>query len=244
MSVSDLSFFLSTTHECSYLPDREAASLVADPTVNLNTDNYSELIQLGFRRSGEMAYRPHCGKCQDCLAIRIPVNSFQSSRGQKRIWKKNQDLELISLPFDFHEEHYQLYQRYQSARHTGGSMDTHDRDKYINFFAAEGLETRLLEFRLEGELLSVAVIDWLPAGLSAMYTFFDPKHNSRGLGVYAILWQISKALELGLPHVYLGYWIKSCDKMSYKTRYRPYELFFRQQWHLGKRDISVKKDEG
>jgi len=233
MSVSDLSFFLSTAHECSYLPNREAASLVADPTVNLDTANYSELIQLGFRRSGGMAYRPHCGTCQSCVAIRIPVSQFNPSRGQKRIWKKNSDLELTSLPLAFHEEHYQLYQRYQSARHSGGSMDIDDREKYSSFFTAKQLETRLLEFRNAGELLCVAVIDWLPAGLSSMYTFFDPEQNNRGLGVYAILWQIMKAQEIGLPHVYLGYWIKECDKMSYKTRYRPYELFLRQQWQRG-----------
>ena len=233
MSVSDLSFFLSASHECSYLAGREAASLVADPTIRLETKNYSELIQLGFRRSGGMAYRPHCGTCQACIAIRIPVVSFHPSRGQRRIWKKNDDLELTSLPLEFHEEHYQLYQRYQSTRHTGGSMDIDDREKYMSFFAADGLDTRLIEFRYEGILLCVAVIDWLPAGLSSMYTFFDPAYENRGLGVYAILWQIMKAKEIGLSHVYLGYWIKDCNKMSYKTRYRPYELFLRQQWLRG-----------
>ena len=121
MSVSELSFFLSTSHECSYLKDHEAASLVADPTIRLETAAYSELIQLGFRRSGGMAYRPHCGACQACVAIRIPVVSFHPSRGQRRIWKKNTDLELTSLPLEFHEEHYQLYQRYQSARHTAAA---------------------------------------------------------------------------------------------------------------------------
>jgi arginyl-tRNA--protein-N-Asp/Glu arginylyltransferase len=233
MSVSDLSFFLSASHECSYLAGREAASLVADPTIRLETKNYSELIQLGFRRSGGMAYRPHCGTCQACIAIRIPVVSFHPSRGQRRIWKKNDDLELTSLPLEFHEEHYQLYQRYQSTRHTGGSMDIDDREKYMSFFAADGLDTRLIEFRSAGTLLCVAVIDWLPAGLSSMYTFFDPEYEKRGLGFYAILWQIMKAQEIGLPHVYLGYWIKDCNKMSYKTRYRPYELFLRQQWLRG-----------
>jgi arginine-tRNA-protein transferase len=231
MSVSDLSFFLSTSHECSYLPDREAASLVADPSLPLETQNYSELIQLGFRRSGNMAYRPHCTNCHACIAIRIPVMSFHPSRSQRRIWKKNTDLDFVSLPFDFHEEHYRLYRKYQAMRHSGGSMDIDDREKYINFFAADDLETRLVEFRYEDELLCVAVIDWLPGGLSSMYTFFDPDHANRGLGVYAILWQIMKAREIGLEHVYLGYWIEECTKMSYKTKYRPYQLFIRQQWH-------------
>ncbi|MCK5360872.1 MAG: arginyltransferase [Gammaproteobacteria bacterium] len=231
MSVSDLSFFLSTSHECSYLADHEAASLVADPTIRLETGNYSDLIQLGFRRSGGMAYRPHCGACKACIAIRVPAAGFHFSRGQRRIWKKNDDLEFASLPLEFHEEHYQLYQRYQSSRHKGGSMDVDDREKYTSFFTAAGLDSRLVEFRHAGKLLCVAVIDWLPAGLSSMYTFFDPEHENRGLGVYAILWQIVKAQELGLSHVYLGYWIKDCEKMSYKIRYRPYELFVNQQWH-------------
>jgi arginine-tRNA-protein transferase len=230
MSVRDLSFFLSTTHECGYLPDRMAASLVADPTVGLQEENYAQLIQLGFRRSGDIAYRPHCGGCQACVSIRIPTDRFHPSRGQRRVWKRNSDLKVISRPCEFDEEHYQLYRSYQSQRHSGGSMDIDDRDKYLKFFATELLETRILEFRDDQQLCAVAVVDWLPSGLSAMYTFYDPLQGSRGLGVYAILWQVMRARDLGLPHVYLGYWIENCTKMSYKTRFRPYELYLRHRW--------------
>ena len=231
MSLSEHKFYISTTHECGYLPDAAATSLVADPEAELNMELYSQLIQLGFRRSGDIVYRPHCSECKQCIPIRIPTDAFSPSRSQRRLWKKNDDLEIISLPCEFHEDHYQMYRRYQAVRHPGGSMDVDDRDRYIDFFTADGLETRLVEFRLQGVLLSVAVVDWLPAGLSAVYTFFEPEHADRGLGAYAILWQIMRSRDVGLPHVYLGYWIEDCDKMSYKSSYRPYELFVQNRWH-------------
>lgn len=230
MSLSERKFFISTSHECGYLPDATATSLVADPQVELDTEAYSQLIQLGFRRSGDIVYRPHCSDCSECIPIRVPTDAFSPSRSQRRLWKKNDDLKIKSLPCEFHEEHYQMYRRYQSARHAGGSMDVDDRDRYISFFTADGLETRLVEFRHNNELLCVAVLDWLPVGLSAVYTFFDPGHNDRGLGAYAILWQIMRARDIGVPHVYLGYWIRDCDKMSYKNRYHPYELFIDNRW--------------
>lgn len=230
MSLSERKFFISTAHECGYLPDATATSLVADPQVELDTEAYSQLIQLGFRRSGDIVYRPHCSDCSECIPIRVPTDAFSPSRSQRRLWKRNNDLKITSLPCEFHEEHYQMYRRYQSARHAGGSMDVDDRDRYISFFTADGLETRLVEFRDNNELLSVAVIDWLPVGLSAVYTFFDPEHNERGLGAYAILWQILRARDIGVPHVYLGYFIRDCDKMSYKNRYHPHELFVDNQW--------------
>jgi len=230
MSLSDRKFFISTAHECGYLPDAQATSLVADPSEALDADIYSRLIQMGFRRSGDLVYRPHCSQCRECVPIRIPTEAFTPTRSQRRVWKNNDDLEVRSLPCTFHEQHYQLYRRYQAVRHPGGSMDVDDRERYIQFFQAEGLETRLVEFRLGDELLAVAVVDWLPVGLSAVYTFFDPDHSRRGLGAYAILWQIMRARDIGLSHVYLGYWIRDCDKMSYKNRYRPHELFIDNRW--------------
>lgn len=231
MPLSERRFFLSTPHECGYLPDVMATSLVVDPQAPLDAEMYSQLIQLGFRRSGDTVYRPHCESCSECIPIRIPVDAFSFSRSQRRLMKHNHDLSAVSLPCSFHEEHYQMYLRYQSARHPGGSMDVDDRQRYINFFYAEGLETRLVEFRLGDELLCVAVVDWLPVGLSAVYTFFEPGHSGRGLGSYAILWQILRASDIGLPHVYLGYWIQGCDKMSYKERYRPHDLFINNRWY-------------
>ena len=230
MSLTDRKFFISTAHECGYLPGMRATSLVADPEAGLDPDIYSRLIQLGFRRSGGLVYRPHCGQCRECVPIRVPTDDFTPSRSQRRLWKNNADLEPRSLPCEFHEEHYQLYRRYQAIRHPGGSMDVDDQERYIQFFTAEGVETRLVEFRLDEELVAVAVVDWLPVGLSAVYTFFDPDHARRGPGAYAILWQIMRARDIGLPHVYLGYWIRDCNKMSYKTRYRPYELYIGDRW--------------
>ena len=231
MSLPDRRFFVSTTHEWSYLPDRLAAAVVADPSMTLDADTYSRLLEFGFRRSGSLAYRPHCGSCQACVPIRIDAAAFLPSRGQRRTLKRNADLRIISKACAFDVEHYDLYRRYQNARHSGSSMDVDDPDRYIQFFSADGLETRLVEFRDGDTLLCVAVVDWLPDALSALYTFYDPEAGARGLGSYAILWQIMRARDLGLAHVYLGYWIRDCAKMVYKAQYRPHELFINQRWY-------------
>jgi leucyl-tRNA---protein transferase len=104
------------------------------------------------------------------------------------------------------------------------------RDQFSTFLVRDLPFSRFYEFRLEGRLLAVAVTDLLPNGLSAVYTFYDPDEERRSLGRYCILWQISEASRLGLDAVYLGYWIKNCKKMNYKTEYRPIELLINQRW--------------
>ncbi len=76
----------------------------------------------------------------------------------------------------------------------------------------------------------MAVVDELQDGLSAIYTFFDPLQDKRSLGSYAILWQVQRARALGLDYLYLGYWIKGCRKMAYKSAYRPLELHVNSRW--------------
>ena len=153
---------------------------------------------------------------------------FVPRRGQKRLFKRNSDLVVVERPPCFSDEHFQLYRKYQSSRHTDGSMDHADRDAYEDFLVKSPVDTRFFEFRTsdspgKGRLLALAVTDVVDDGLSAVYTFFDPEESRRGLGVYAILWQIRQTASMDLPYLYLGYWIKDCRKMSYKQDYRPLE---------------------
>lgn len=222
--------FLSLPHACGYLPDRISTSLFLDPRRRLDSEAYGAFVARGFRRSGDFVYRPHCGECQACVPVRIPVARFRPNRGQRRIWKRNRDVTVIPRAPGFHAEHFALYLRYQARRHAGGGMDDADPEKYLNFLMARDIETLFYELRAGERLLAVAVADRLPDGLSAVYTFYDPDAPRRGLGVYAVLWQAEEARRLGLPHLYLGYWIEESPKMAYKGKYRPLEAYRDGRW--------------
>ena len=225
-----LDFYLTPEHECSYLPQQQAMTLFADPSVCINTDLYSELIQHGFRRSGTHVYRPRCPMCDACIPIRIPVDEFATSRGQRRVLKRNQDLTITAAAAEYNDEHFQLYRRYMSTRHAGGGMDSPEPEKYSEFLINPYINAKLYEFRLSRQLLAVAAVDVLNNAMSAVYTFFDPDEAARSLGSMAILWQIEEARRLNIPYVYLGYWIKECQKMVYKDQYRPFEIFREGHW--------------
>jgi arginyl-tRNA--protein-N-Asp/Glu arginylyltransferase len=222
--------FLSMPHPCSYLPGRTATSLFLDPRHPLDSRQYAAFMRLGFRRSGDLVYRPHCRDCHACIPVRIPVDRFHAARGQRRIWKRNQDLSVTPRPPLYSQEHFELYQRYQAMRHPGGGMDDPDPQKYINFLSSQNIRTVFYEIRDRKKLLGVAVTDILPDGLSAAYTFFEPVEQRRSLGVYAVLWQVEQTRERLLPWLYLGYWISECQKMSYKANYRPLEVFHHGHW--------------
>ncbi len=234
-ALYDLRMFVTTDYPCSYLPERQARNLVADPEV-ANMQLYTQLAKLGFRRSGDHIYRPHCRSCSACRSLRINVDHFQPNRSQRRIWDRNQDLQVQASDAQFREEHFQLFARYLRARHLGGGMDPASPENYWSFITSRWSPTRLAAFRCDDELLAVAVIDHLENGLSAVYTFFDPLYPGRSLGTFAILWQIAEAQRLGLTWVYLGYWVEHCAKMAYKSRFKPHELFVseRRGWILGK----------
>lgn len=229
-SIGTLAFYATTPHACGYLAGRSAATLLADPRAPVDTRTYSALIDYGFRRSGEHIYRPRCEHCQACIPVRLAVADFQPSRIQKRIRRRNQDLEVRRVAAVRSDEHFALYQRYLAQRHTGGGMDDPDPDNYLSFLVSRCIDTDFYEFRLHGQLLAVAVVDHLQQGLSAVYTFFDPQHAKRSLGVYAVLWQIEETKRLNLTWLYLGYWIKESPKMSYKAQYQPLEMYQDGQW--------------
>ncbi len=222
--------YLSMPHACSYLPERSSTIVFVDPHYLLDSRLYGDFVQQGFRRSGDLVYRPHCRSCTACVPVRIPVERFRPSRGQKRVWNKNRDITVHVVEPVFSPEHFALYCRYQSARHPGSSMDDPDPERYMGFLASGQAKTVFYEMRTPDGLLGVAVVDVLSTGLSAVYTFFDPEFMSRGLGVYAILWQVAETRRLGLEHLYLGYWIKETQKMAYKTSYQPLEALRNGYW--------------
>ncbi|MFV1996880.1 MAG: arginyltransferase [Acidiferrobacterales bacterium] len=228
--------YISMPHECSYLPGQIASTLFVDPKVVISNSHYSLLAQMGFRRSGSMVYRPHCEGCRECLAVRVPVATFKSSRSQRRVWTRNQDLVMTKVAPGYREEHFVLYQKYQRVRHTNSSMDSGEPEQYKSFLFGNSAETEVHEFRLGAEnggtqeLLAVAIVDKLEDGLSAVYTFFNPSESRRAPGVFSVLYEIELARRLGLPYVYLGYYIADSRKMNYKINYQPLQAFDGKVW--------------
>lgn len=232
-SLSSLKLFATHPHTCSYLPQQEATTLFVDPTTALDVNIYSQLSDIGFRRSGEHLYRPHCASCNACVPVRIPVQRFQLSRAQKRCLQRNANLRIRCVNALNPSLHYPLYAQYIEQRHQDGDMYPPSLQQLTQFLGDSWAEPSYLEFWLQDELLAVAVSDRLVQGLSAIYTFYTPapEQDFRSLGVLAVLAQIERAAQLDLPYVYLGYWIKNCRKMAYKTQYTPLEYWYNQAWH-------------
>lgn len=228
--LSTLKLFATQPHPCSYLDDQEATTLFVDPEAPVDISLYSQLSQLGFRRSGSHLYRPQCKQCQACISCRIPVDAFRPSRSQRRCWQRNNDVTISMTDNINTSKHYDLYARYIALRHQDGDMYPPSVAQYEAFLTREWGVTRYLEFHADDRLLGVAVCDQLEDGLSAVYTFYDPEEERRSLGVFAIIAQVEIARSQGLGYVYLGYWIKECEKMRYKTQYRPLELLLNRRW--------------
>lgn len=220
----------SPPHLCNYLDEQRSQTVFVYPTDQLNTSIYSQLIKQGFRRSGDDVYVPHCPHCNACIPARLAVKEFKPNRSQQRCWKKNSQTKAVVKPAIFEQAHYDLYLRYQRTRHRGGEMAESSREDYFNFLSSAWCDTVFVEFSINDQLVGVAVVDQLDNALSAVYTFFDPDFSDYGLGVFAVLWQIDYARQLQKEFVYLGFWIKACQKMSYKSNYQPLQILRDQQW--------------
>jgi len=221
---------LTGEHPCSYLDDEAAQSLFIHPSFQLTPLIYSRLIEQGFRRSGDEVYKPHCPHCSACIPARLAVNQFQANRSQQRCLKKNINTLAVIKPPVFEQAHYDLYLRYQAVRHSGGDMANSSPEDYLDFLGSSWCDTQFVEFSINNKLAGVAVVDQLDNALSAVYTFFDPDLSAYSLGVYAVLWQIEQARRQHKDYLYLGFWIKECKKMAYKSGYQPLQLLIDKQW--------------
>jgi arginine-tRNA-protein transferase len=230
LPLTALQFYATAPYPCSYLPDRLARSQVATPSHLIDSGVYSELVRLGFRRSGAFTYRPYCDHCRACVPVRIPIAEFHPSRTQRKTWRHHCELTGVQRRLAFDSDHYELYLQYQRYRHPGGGMDQDSREQYQHFLLHSNVATDLFEFRDRGRLRMVSLVDRLRDGLSSVYTFYDPAPRGSSFGTYNVLWQIQRCRELGLRHLYLGYWIEQSRKMAYKATFRPIEGLGPEGW--------------
>ena len=223
-------FYVTQAQPCPYLPDRAERKVV----VRLDGDapaRYDRLAQAGFRRIRDFVYRPACAECRACLSIRVIARDFHPNGSFRRNERRNADLTAVETSLAAQTHHFDLFRRYQDARHAEGDMASMDFAEYRAMIEDSPLDTRLIEFcDGTGKIVAASLTDRLSDGLSAVYEFFDPSESSRSPGTFAILWHIREAQRLGLPYVYLGYWIADSPKMAYKDRFRPFEILLDGRW--------------
>ena len=230
-------FFVTAPAPCPYLPGKSERKVFTE----LRGDNADELNEalgrIGFRRSQTVAYRPSCLDCQACVSVRVVANEFKPSSSQKRTLKAHDDLVASDCRPWATAEQYELLQRYLAARHPGGGMTQMEENDFADMVEHSPVSSYVIEYRepavgsQPGKLVGACLTDFQGDGLSMIYSFYDPDTEARaGLGTFIILDHIRRAAELGLPYVYLGYWVQGADRMQYKVRFRPLERLSRDGW--------------
>ncbi|MCL1037549.1 arginyltransferase [Shewanella submarina] len=221
---------ISQPYQCNYLPDQQEQLLIIQEAVDDTI--FERLLALGFRRSGNAIYKPRCPSCSACLPVRVPVNELKLSKSQKRTLSRNKDLHW-RVTEQVEESHYPLYEKYIRLRHFDGPMFPASEEQFAQFLTCNWMQPRYIELFNKEKLIAVAVTDYLPNSLSAIYTYFDPDEEKRSLGNLMVLLQCRLAKLLDKEFLYLGYQIDANVKMCYKRRYQPYQLLTGQGWQYG-----------
>ncbi len=241
MNDSSFKLGITKTFTCNYLPEEQERLLIAVDERLHNNNSYTWLMTQGFRRSGEQSYRPHCPQCNACQSVRVLVDHFKATKSQKRSIKRNNHL-IIKHSDHLKDSYYPLFESYINTYHQDGSMYPANYDQFKSFLSSTLTKQLFIETWQDTTLVCVAVTDVLINGLSAVYTFYHPKHKSAGLGVFSILTQINTCQKFKLPYLYLGYQIDACQKMNYKNRYSPYERFVDGHWLLFEKDTCIVEE--
>ncbi|MGX9392686.1 arginyltransferase [Nitrobacteraceae bacterium UC4446_H13] len=245
-------FYLTAPSPCPYLPGRQERKVFTH-LVGAKASELNDLLTHGgFRRSQSIAYRPACDQCHACVSVRVIANEFRPSRNFRKVMARNADLVGQSRSAVPTSEQYSIFRAYLDQRHRLGGMADMTVLDYAMMIEDSHVETRLIEYRrrpaegLEasapGELIAVALTDILGDGLSMVYSFFEPSEENRSLGTFMILDHIARARRMGLPYVYLGYWIDGSRKMSYKSRFLPQQRLAPTGWLRVDDDTSAQSE--
>jgi len=242
-----LRFFLTAPSPCPYLPQRFERKVFAHLPLADGAAVNDSLTQVGFRRSQNIAYRPACEACSACVSARIPVGDYVFSRSERKVLSRNADLTRQIVEAEATMEQFDLLRRYLTARHADGGMAEMTWPDYVAMVEDTAVRTHIIEYRLRsndkapGDLIGCALVDLMSDGLSLVYSFYDPTLTRRSLGSFVILDHVSQARLTELPYVYLGYWVRGSEKMSYKVRFSPIELLRPDGWTLAAaRDLGIE----
>ncbi len=224
-------FYRTGPMPCPYIPGRVERNLFMELHGPNAAELHDKLAAAGFRRSHHIVYRPACADCNACTPVRVLVDQFRPTASLQRIQRRNADLKAEITPAYATIEQYGVFIRYQRARHGGSEMAAMTYEDYRAMVEDSFVRTWLVLFRSpDGALRAASLVDQLDNGLSAVYSFFEPDDHRRSLGTYAILWLIDEAVRRGSRYLYLGYWVRECDKMAYKTRFLPAEALRPEGW--------------
>ena len=231
-----LRFFMTAVAPCPYLEGMTERKVFANLPFSDGAHVNDELTHAGFRRSQNIAYRPACEGCDACLSVRVPVAEFRPGRTQRKMLARNVDLSRDLVEAEATFEQFNLLKLYLASRHPGGGMTDMSWADYVAMVEDTAVRTHLIEYRLPsddsgpGDLVAVTLVDLLSDGLSMVYSFFDPQMEKRSLGVFAVLDHLRQATTVGLPYLYLGYWVQGSPKMDYKANFRPMEALRPMGW--------------
>ncbi|MFQ1700705.1 arginyltransferase [Loktanella agnita] len=223
-------FYVTAPQPCPYLEGRMERKLFTALQGDIATKLNDSLSKQGFRRSQNVLYRPSCAECSACMSARIDVSMFSPSRSQRRVLKRADHLHRQATSPWATEEQYALFRQYLDGRHASGGMADMDMFEFAAMVEETPIRSRLIEYNLEDKLIAVCLTDILDDGLSMVYSFFDPEFEKLSLGTYIILDHIMIARDLGLPYVYLGYWVPGSPKMGYKANFKGLEVYRDGTW--------------
>jgi len=221
---------VSREFPCTYLPGRLARH-EAYHVLELDGAAYERLLGRGFRRSGNVVYRPRCRGCSECRQVRVLTQRFEPSASMRRVMRRNGDIRVTLADCTYSDEKRDLFERYLDAQHDG-SMSA-SADAFRDFLCESPTRSVEFQYHLGDRLVAVSVADRVPGGISSVYMYFDPDHRARSLGTFSILWEIAHCRREKLPYYYLGYLISGCGKMSYKARFQPCEVLVAENRWLG-----------
>ncbi|NBF39324.1 MAG: arginyltransferase [Spirochaetes bacterium] len=213
--------------DCPYLPDRTWVTHTFQ-VGSLSESLYESMISQGWRRSGTAFYQNHCPGCNLCIPIRVPTHDFSPTKSQRRVLKKNSDVEVRMSPLEDEAEAYELYRLYNTTRH--GEDETASRAGFRSFLFDSPIDTRVMWYSVGGRLVGIGWVDVVPNGLSSVYFVFDPAESARSLGTFSAMKEIETAAAMGKSWLYLGFYVPGCHKMSYKRRFRPFQLLEDGRW--------------
>lgn len=230
-------FYVTSPAPCPYLPGKVERKVFTELRGSQADALNDALGRIGFRRSQTVAYRPSCMDCRACVSVRVVAEEFAPSSTQRRNLKRNSDLVVTECRPWATSEQFELLQRYLGVRHPGGGMAAMDEMDFADMVEHTPVTSFVTEYREPskgdepGRLVGACLTDRQADGLSMIYSFYDPQHETRtGLGNYIILDHIRRAAEAGLPFVYLGYWVEGSARMQYKVRYRPLDRLGPEGW--------------